>query len=75
MIASARDLHREYGTPFEIQMLMGVRKDAQRELATEHEVWQYVSFGDKCLPYFYRRAMERKRLENAILAVRALLGV
>jgi len=47
MISSARDLHEEYQTPFEVQMLMGVREDAQRDLAGEYEVWQYVPFGDR----------------------------
>jgi proline dehydrogenase len=72
MIALAEDLHVEYGTDFEIQMLMGVREDAQFELAEEYEVWQYVPYGDKWLSYFYRRVMERK--ENLLFAFRAILG-
>ncbi|WP_232703051.1 proline dehydrogenase family protein [Halobacterium wangiae] len=73
MIALARDLHDEYGTDYEIQMLMGVRDDAQVELAAEDvEVWQYVPYGDKWFSYFYRRAMERK--ENMLFALRAVLG-
>ncbi|MFC7081824.1 proline dehydrogenase family protein [Halorussus caseinilyticus] len=72
MIAYAKDLHEEYGTDFEIQMLMGVREDAQYDLADEYEVWQYVPYGDKWLSYFYRRAMERK--ENLLFAARAVLG-
>ncbi len=72
MIDVAKDLHEEYGTGFEVQMLMGVREDAQYELAQEHEVWQYVPYGDKWLSYFYRRAMERK--ENALFALRAIIG-
>ncbi|MFC3959152.1 proline dehydrogenase family protein [Halovivax cerinus] len=73
MIEYARDLHDTHGTPFEIQMLMGVREDAQRELAAEYDVWQYAPFGGKWFSYFYRRAMERK--ENALFAARAILGV
>ena len=71
MIDYARDLHEEFGTDFEIQMLMGVREDAQFDLAEEYEVWQYVPYGEKWLSYFYRRAMERK--ENALFALRAIL--
>ncbi|UPV75801.1 proline dehydrogenase family protein [Halorussus limi] len=72
MIDRAEEFHEEYGTDFEIQMLMGVREDAQYDLAAEYEVWQYVPYGDKWLSYFYRRAMERK--ENLLFAVRAVLG-
>ncbi|WP_227375142.1 proline dehydrogenase family protein [Haladaptatus halobius] len=72
MIEYTKDLHEEYGTDFEIQMLMGVREDAQYDLAREYEVWQYVPYGDKWLSYFYRRVMERK--ENLLFAARAVLG-
>lgn len=72
MISLAKELHDEHGTGFEIQMLMGVRDDAQVELAEEYEVWQYVPFGNKWLRYFYRRAMERK--ENLFFALRAIIG-
>jgi len=74
MIEYARDLREEYGREFEIQMLMGVREDAQRDLAAEgEEVWQYAPYGDKWLSYFYRRVRERK--ENVLFALRAVLGV
>ncbi|PSP26025.1 proline dehydrogenase [Halobacteriales archaeon QH_10_67_22] len=72
MIAHARDLHAEYGTPYEIQMLMGVREDSQERLATDHEVWQYAPYGDKWFAYFYRRVLERK--ENARFAIRAIVN-
>jgi proline dehydrogenase len=72
MISLARSLHEEFGTPYEIQMLMGVRPDVQFELAEDCEVWQYVPYGDRWLSYFYRRVIERR--ENALFAVRALLG-
>ncbi|WP_433628552.1 proline dehydrogenase family protein [Halomicrococcus sp. NG-SE-24] len=72
MIEYATELHEEHGTDFEIQMLMGVREDAQYELAEEYEVWQYVPYGDKWLSYFYRRVMERK--ENLLFAARAVLS-
>lgn len=74
MLETAVDLHDEYGTPFEIQMLMGVREDAQRELAAKgYEVNQYVPYGGKWMQYFYRRVRERK--ENALFALRAVVGV
>ncbi|WP_135805998.1 proline dehydrogenase family protein [Halorussus marinus] len=72
MISLAKDLHDEYGTDFEIQMLMGVREDAQYDLAEEYEVYQYVPYGGKWLSYFYRRVMERK--ENLLFAARAIIG-
>ena len=73
MISLARELHEEYGTPYEVQMLMGVREDAQFDLAAEGvTVYQYVPFGSKWAQYFYRRVMERK--ENLLFAVRAIVG-
>jgi proline dehydrogenase len=73
MIEYASELHDEYGTPYEVQMLMGVRDDAQYDLAAEGvAVWQYVPYGGKWFSYFYRRAMERK--ENLLFALRAVLG-
>lgn len=73
MIELAADLHAEYGTDYEVQMLMGVREDAQRELAAEGlPTYQYVPYGEKWLSYFYRRIRERK--SNALFALRAILG-
>ncbi|QZY00598.1 proline dehydrogenase family protein [Halobaculum rubrum] len=73
MIDHARDLHAEYGTPYEVQMLMGVREEAQVDLAAEGiEVNQYVPYGSKWFQYFTRRVRERK--ENALFALRAVLG-
>jgi len=73
MIEHAVDLHEEYGTPMEFQMLMGVRTDEQKRLAREgYEVWQYVPFGSKWASYFYRRVRERK--ENVLFALRALFS-
>ncbi|WP_255151794.1 proline dehydrogenase family protein [Halorarius halobius] len=72
MTGYALDLHDEYGTEFEIQMLMGVRERAQVELAAAgYDVYQYVPYGDRWFQYFYRRARERK--ENALFALRAVL--
>jgi len=73
MIDYAIELHEKYGTPFEVQLLMGVREAAQKELAAEGiEVWQYIPYGDKWFSYFYRRVRERK--ENAFFALRAIVG-
>jgi proline dehydrogenase len=73
MIDLAKELHEEHGTPFEIQMLTGVRESAQFELAEEgYEVYQYIPYGSKWFSYFYRRVRERK--ENALFALRAVVG-
>ncbi|MFB6096102.1 MAG: proline dehydrogenase family protein [Haloferacaceae archaeon] len=73
MIAHAEGLGQEYGRAFEIQMLMGVREAAQRELAARgHDVWQYAPYGRRWLRYFYRRVRERR--QNLEFAVRAILG-
>jgi proline dehydrogenase len=72
MIDRAVELHDEYGTPYEIQMLMGVREDAQTALARDHEMWQYAPYGEKWFSYFYRRVLERK--ENAAFALRAVVN-
>lgn len=72
MIEHAIELHDQFNTDFEIQMLMGVREEAQYDLADEYEVWQYAPYGGKWLSYFYRRVMERR--ENLTFALRALLS-
>ena len=73
MIDLARELADEHsGVAFEVQMLMGVREDAQERLAREVDVWQYVPYGDRWFDYFSRRVAERK--ENALFALRAVLG-
>ncbi len=72
VIEYVKELAAEHDTPFEFQLLMGVREDAQRELADEYEVYQYVPYGPKWMSYFYRRVRERK--ENALFALRAVLS-
>ncbi|RZV11366.1 L-proline dehydrogenase [Natrinema hispanicum] len=71
MLEHAMALHDRYGTDFEIQMLMGVREDAQYDLADEYEVWQYVPYGERWKSYFYRRVTERT--DNLRFALRAVL--
>ena len=72
LIERARDLAAEADVDLQVQLLMGVREDLQAELADELDVWQYVPYGDRWAAYFSRRVAERK--ENALFAVRALLG-
>ena len=71
MVDLAAGLHDKHGTPYEVQMLMGVRSEAQRELARDREMWQYVPYGSAWLSYFYRRVKERR--ENVLFALRALV--
>lgn len=72
MISHAQDLHDEFGSNYEVQMLMGVRTDAQKRLAQEGvTVNQYIPYGSKWFSYFYRRVRERK--ENLLFAARAVL--
>lgn len=74
IIDHANRLHDTYGTPYEIQMLMGVRENAQFDLVenSEAEVYQYIPYGSKWLSYFYRRLRERK--ENIGFAARAIIS-
>ena len=72
MVDLATELHEEHGTPFEIQMLTGVRESAQFDLAEEYEVYQYIPYGSKWFSYFYRRIRERKA--NALFALRAVVS-
>ena len=72
MVDLAKELHEEHGTPFEVQMLTGVRESAQFELAEEYEVYQYIPYGTKWFSYFYRRIRERKA--NALFALRAVVS-
>ena len=63
MIALARELAREHGTPssaWEVQMLLGVRRETQERLARDGvRMRVYVTFGTEWVPYFMRRLAER----------------
>src|SRR5262245_18986751 len=63
MIARTRAYAAERATPkdrFEFQMLYGIRRDLQAELAAEgHPVRLYIPFGREWFPYFMRRLGER----------------
>ena len=72
MVEHAKNLHAVHGVPMEFQLLMGIRSDAQRELASDYPTYQYVPFGTRWFSYFSRRILERS--ENATFAIRALLG-
>ncbi|OYR39708.1 proline dehydrogenase [Halorubrum sp. Ib24] len=76
IIEYATELYADHGTPYEVQMLTGVRESAQFELAadpdTDAEVYQYIPYGSKWFSYFYRRIRERK--SNALFALRAIVG-
>ncbi|ELZ39564.1 proline dehydrogenase family protein [Halorubrum tebenquichense] len=73
MIEYAEELHAEHGTPYEVQMLTGVRESAQFDLAADGvDVYQYIPYGSKWFSYFYRRIRERK--SNALFALRAVVG-
>jgi len=58
---------------FEIQMLYGIRRDLQRELAQQgYRVSVYVPFGAAWYPYLIRRIAERPA--NLIFFLRAVTG-
>jgi len=74
MLVAAEEFAETYGRAYEIQMLMGVRESAQRELAAAgREVWQYAPFGARWPSYVWRRVRERR--ENLAFALRAVAGV
>ena len=58
---------------YEIQMLLGVRRDEQQRLAEMgHRVRIYIPFGDAWYPYFMRRLAERPA--NVFFITRAFFG-
>jgi proline dehydrogenase len=75
MIDLARALAREHGLPperWEVQMLLGVRRELQERLAREEcRMRVYVTFGSEWVPYFMRRLAERPA--NAAFVLRSLL--
>jgi len=57
---------------FEFQMLYGIRRDYQREIAAAgYNIKIYVPFGAEWCPYFMRRIAERPA--NALFVMRALV--
>ena len=63
MIEATLDYHTRQGIPadsFEFQLLYGVRRDLQEELATDgYRVSVYIPFGSHWYPYLMRRLAER----------------
>ncbi|MBI5956417.1 MAG: proline dehydrogenase family protein [Chloroflexi bacterium] len=63
IIAWAKRYVAQHNIPrdrFEFQMLYGIRRDLQQQLAQEGYVMRiYVPFGDQWYPYFMRRLAER----------------
>ena len=58
---------------FEVQMLLGIRRDEQQRLADlGYQVRVYVPFGSAWYPYFMRRLAERPA--NVLFMGRAMLG-
>jgi proline dehydrogenase len=58
---------------FEIQMLYGIRRDLQRELARQgYRIRIYIPFGSAWYPYLMRRMAERPA--NLRFFLRALAG-
>jgi len=71
MIASAKSFAAQHGVPrdaFEFQMLYGIRRDLQRQLAGEgFRMRVYVPYGRQWYPYFMRRLAERPENVGFIL--------
>ncbi len=58
---------------FEIQMLLGIRRDEQQRLADKgYQVRTYVPYGNAWYPYFMRRLAERPA--NVMFMARAMVG-
>ena len=59
----AKALAKEYGRgpdEWEVQMLLGVRRNLQDELVREgYRMRVYVTYGTEWVPYFMRRLAER----------------
>jgi proline dehydrogenase len=68
------DIARAYPKDrFEFQMLYGVRRDRQRQLALEgYRMRLYVPYGEAWYPYFMRRLAERPA--NVWFVARSLMG-
>jgi proline dehydrogenase len=75
MLRATRDYAREKDLPasgWEFQMLYGVRRDLQRQLADAgYNVRVYVPFGDAWYPYLMRRMAERPA--NVLFIVNSVL--
>jgi proline dehydrogenase len=58
---------------FEFQMLYGIRRDLQQQLASQgYRMRVYIPYGTRWYPYFMRRLAERPA--NLLFFARALVG-
>jgi proline dehydrogenase len=75
MIASAKEVASRYAiepTRYEFQMIFGVRRDLQEQLAREgYGMRVYVPYGTSWYPYFMRRLAERPA--NLLFIVRQIV--
>jgi proline dehydrogenase len=75
IIKATKEFARDYRIAregFEFQMLYGIRRDLQENLAAEgYNVRIYIPYGTRWYPYFMRRLAERPA--NVLFIVRALL--
>ena len=76
LVAYACGKIREHGVPrerYEFQMLLGIRRDLQRQVFAEgHPLRVYVPWGTAWCPYFMRRLAERPA--NLWFVLRSLLA-
>ena len=73
LVQLAEELASRRESPFEFQMLFGVRTELQRRLVSEgYPLRIYLPFGSEWYPYLTRRLAERPA--NAWFFVRAALG-
>jgi proline dehydrogenase len=74
MIEQTKRYAEEHGIArgsFEFQMLYGIRRNLQREIARQgYPMRVYVPYGTHWLPYFARRLRERK--ENIFFVLKNL---
>jgi proline dehydrogenase len=74
IITAAKEFARSHKIPkesFEFQMLYGIRRDLQQQLAREgYNVRLYIPYGSHWYPYFMRRLAERPA--NVIFLIRNL---
>jgi proline dehydrogenase len=75
LLAEAKSLakrHQRSSSEWEVQMLLGVRRDLQESLVREgYQMRVYVTYGTEWVPYFMRRLAERPA--NVAFVLRSLM--
>ena len=75
LLAEAKSLakrHQRSSREWEVQMLLGVRRDLQESLVREgYQMRVYVTYGTEWVPYFMRRLAERPA--NVAFVLRSLM--